>query len=362
MESEDLLPSLLDQTPYSLSRSTKNRHLVDGLNVLTRHHQENCSEYARILDGIWGGAQRYEHVHDIPYLPVSLFKKQKLMSVDEKDLRLTLTSSGTTGQTVSQIFVDAQTSTRQQKALAHSLGHVIGRKRLPMLVIDTDAVFKDPKKMSARGAGVLGIMRFGRNHAFALNPDLSPNVEAVEAFLRSIDGQPFVMFGFTYMVWLSLYEKFRGLDIDLSNGILIHSGGWKKLVEKSVEPEVFRSSLKNAFNLTKVYNFYGMVEQIGSIFLEGPGGHLYPPNFSDVIVRNPETWEPCEPGVDGIIQVVSLIPLSYPGHSLLTEDWGRIEVVDPGEDGWMGKGLRILGRIPKTELRGCSDVIGEQLS
>jgi hypothetical protein len=33
---------------------------------------------------------------------------------------------------------------------------------------------------------------------------------------------------------------------------------------------------------------------------------------------------------------------------------GVIEAVDTGH--WKGKGLRILGRVKKAELRGCSDV------
>jgi hypothetical protein len=67
-------------------------------------------------------------------------------------------------------------------------------------------------------------------------------------------------------------------------------------------------------------------------------------------------------GETGVIQVLSLLPGSYPGHSLLSEDMGVIEKVDPRQDGWMGKGLRIFGRVPKAELRGCSDVIGAQAS
>ena len=94
-----------------------------------------------------------------------------------------------------------------------------------------------------------------------------------------------------------------------------------------------------------------MVEQIGSIFLEGPGGLLYPPNFADVIVRDPETWEPAANGQPGVIQVLSLLPHSYPGHSLLTEDTGVIEAVDPGNGGWMGKGIGSGPRRPLGAAR-----------
>ena len=245
----------------------------------------------------------------------------------------------------------------QQKALASSLQHILGKRRLPMLVIDTDQVFKNPKMMSARGAGVLGIMRYGRNHCFALDESLEPAYEGVVKFLEELDGEQFFMFGFTYMVWMNFFEKFRGRKLDLSNGILVHSGGWKKMVERAVDNSVFRQGFSDEFGLTRIHNFYGMVEQIGSILLEGPGNLLYPPNFTDVIIRDPVTWSVAPMGDEGIVQLVSLLPRSYPGHSLLTEDIGVIEAIDPVGSDWRGKGLRIVGRVAKAELRGCSDVI-----
>lgn len=355
-----IIEDCLARTAYSIPAAEKEALLTGAFNELTVHHYAHCPSYARILDGYWGGLRPAPGLAELPYLPVSLFKMRRLLSVGEEDVRVTLTSSGTTGQAVSQILVDRESSIWQQKALANSLMHVLGPKRLPMLVIDTDAVFKDPRMMSARGAGVLGQMRFGRDHAFALDSALRPNVDAVRAFLDKHGDAPFFMFGFTFMVWANFYEPFRDLGLDLSNAVLIHSGGWKKMAEKAVDNPVFRAALKEAFGLTRVHNFYGMVEQIGSIFLEGTDGLLYPPNFADVIIRNPRTWEPAPVGEPGVVQVLSLLPRSYPGHSLLTEDIGVIEAVDGGRDGWMGKGVRILGRVAKAELRGCSDVIATE--
>ena len=64
---------------------------------------------------------------------------------------------------------------------------------------------------------------------------------------------------------------------------------------------------------------------------------------------------PCKIGEKGIIQVVSTIPESYPGHSLLTEDEGVIEGIDDCPCERKGKYFRIAGRIKDAELRGCSD-------
>lgn len=355
----DELSNALSMQPYSLDLEERNPLLLQGLNQLSALHYEHSTEYRRILDGYFGGQMKAASLAEIPYLPVSLFKTQQMRSVPETAVRTTLTSSGTTGQAVSRIFLDRETSVIQQKALANSLMHILGTKRLPMLVIDTDAVFRNPSMMSARGAGVLGLMKYGRNHTFALDENLEPRPDAVRDFLASLNGEPFFMFGFTFVTWLHFYEAFKDEGFDLSQGTLIHSGGWKKMIERAVGNEEYRASLSSAFGLEKVYNFYGLVEQIGSIYLEGPDGLLHPPNFADVIIRDPESWEPLENGKEGVIQLVSLLPHSYPGHSVLTEDLGVIMSEDCGIDGWNGKGLRIIGRVPKAELRGCSDVIAQ---
>ncbi|HWC55343.1 MAG TPA: acyl-protein synthetase [Sphingomicrobium sp.] len=352
------LAESLAAAPYSLNAGTRERLMLGGVNALTEMHYERCVPYQRIVHGYWGGKTSFETLEEVPYLPVSIFKTQLMQSVPDSDVKLTLTSSGTTGQAVSRIPLDAESSSIQQRALASSLRHVLGNERLPMLVIDTDQVFKDPKMMSARGAGVLGLMRYGRSHSFALRPTLEPDVEEIKRFLDHLEGRPFFMFGFTFLVWTSFYEKLRDEGLDLSAGVLIHSGGWKKMAERAVGNSVFRAALGDAFGLTRIHNFYGMVEQIGSIFLEGPEELLYPPNFADLIIRDPRTLEPLPNGSTGLVQLFSLLPHSYPGHSILTEDLGAIESVSTGTDGWAGKGLRIEGRLPRAEVRGCSDVIG----
>lgn len=53
--------------------------------------------------------------------------------------------------------------------------------------------------------------------------------------------------------------------------------------------------------------------------------------------------------------MVSCLPHSYPGNSLLTEDIGMIEGVDDCPCGRKGKYIKILGRMKNAEIRGCSD-------
>jgi hypothetical protein len=98
-----------------------------------------------------------------------------------------------------------------------------------------------------------------------------------------------------------------------------------------------------------------MVEQTGAIYVECEYGHLHASIFSDIITRRAVDLAPCEYGEKGIIEAVSLLPKSYPGHALLTEDEGVIFGEDDCPCGRLGKYFKIEGRIAKAELRGCSD-------
>ena len=159
------------------------------------------------------------------------------------------------------------------------------------------------------------------------------------------------------MVWQHFYKalKSAGEHLDLSNAILIHGGGWKKLAAKAVEPAVFRAALREVCGDMEIADYYGMVEQTGCIYLECEEGHLHASTYSDVIVRRSLDFSPASVGERGILEVVSLLPESYPGHALLTEDEGVVLGEDDCPCGRKGKYFKVLGRLKHAELRGCSD-------
>ena len=278
-----------------------------------------------------------------------------IKSIPDNQVFKILTSSGTTGQQVSKIYLDKETSKLQTLALSKIISHIIGNQRLPMLIIDSISIFSNKSSFSARGAGILGLSVFGKDHTYILNDHFLPDEELLGKFLEKYSGKPFLIFGFTFMVWLYFFNSNYKKKYDLSQAILIHSGGWKKLSEMAVDNDTFKKSLFDKFGLTKIYNFYGMVEQVGSVFLENNSGSLQCPNFADVIIRNPIDFSVQKQGKPGLIQVISTLPFSYPGFSLLTEDIGILTGEDDTITGWKGKHFKILGRAKKAELRGCSD-------
>lgn len=342
--------------PYHLARADKQQRLLAKLNGLTKWHAEKCPEYKAMLKKS-SKAVESTSIEDVPYLPVQLFKLMDLKSVPQEDVVKVLTSSGTTGQKVSKIYLDKETSVAQTKTLVEIMKPLLGGKRLPMIILDTKSVLRDRKSFSARGAGILGFSNFGRKHFYVLNDDMSLDVEGLKAYLKEYEGQRVLLFGFTFMIWQYVYKEAvaRGLQLDFGDCILIHGGGWKKLKDEAVDSLTFNRLLGEQLGIRAVHNYYGMVEQVGSIFVECSAGHLHAPSYADVIIRDPFTFDMLPHGKEGLIQVVSELPKSYPGHSLLTEDLGTIHGEDDCSCGWKGKYFSVAGRISKAELRGCSD-------
>ena len=163
------------------------------------------------------------------------------------------------------------------------------------------------------------------------------------------------------MIWQHFYKELLKNPncIDLRNAILIHGGGWKKLANEAVSPEEFRERLKSVCGLSDIHDYYGMVEQTGSIYMQCECGHLHASIFSDVIMRRMKDFSVCDIGEKGVIQVLSLIPESYPGHSILTEDEGVLLGEDDCPCGRKGRYFEVLGRIKNAEVRGCSDTYGQ---
>jgi hypothetical protein len=278
-----------------------------------------------------------------------------------------LSSSGTTAQQPSRIFVDKTTAFRQARALAAIVKEHIGGARRPFLVIDSPEAARGGDTLVARGAAIRGLENFGSPTTFALRSTSSGALEldrrAVEAFFEQVGNGPALLFGFSYIVWECFIEPLQraGACFQAAGTHLLHSGGWKKLQEKAVPKEEFSRAASALLGCPAggVLDFYGMVEQVGTVFIDCEAGHKHAPAFADVIIRRGSDLSPVSPGETGVIEVLSLLPTSYPGHAILTEDQGTILGVDDCVCGRRGRYFRFAKRIERAELRGCGDIFAQ---
>jgi len=135
----------------------------------------------------------------------------------------------------------------------------------------------------------------------------------------------------------------------------VHSGGWKKLEAARVDREAFDAALLAGLSgHSKVVDFYGLVEQVGIVYPLCAHGFRHVPVWADVVVRDPVSLAPL-PDEPGLLQLLNVLALGAPYHSVLTEDVGRL-VCGDCPCGRVGRRFELLGRLPRTETRGCANV------
>ena len=137
----EAINNILKLTPYSLGKDEKQIVLTTILKDLSEHHYNNSPRYRKMIDALGIELTSINHYSKLPYLPVRLFKMMDLLSVNKEEVTKTMTSSGTSGQAVSRIYLDRETAANQIKVLTKIVSSFIGNKRTPMLIIDTDSIF-----------------------------------------------------------------------------------------------------------------------------------------------------------------------------------------------------------------------------
>ena len=228
-----------------------------------------------------------------------------------------------------------------------------------MLVIDRSTILQDRENFSARSAAILGFSIFAKEITYALNEDMSLNIKAIEDFCSKYSNKSNIIFGFTYLIWKNFIKEMNIQDkLRLDNSIVIHGGGWKKLKKEKVSNQKFKELLFKKFNIKNVINYYGMVEQTGSIFFEQECGYFHTSKFSDIFIRD-KCFKNLGFNKKGMIQLLSVLPTSYPGHNILTEDTGVVFGEDDCKCGKKGKYFKVFDRLEKSEVRGCGDAINK---
>lgn len=368
MTTAEQVDNLIRGPQYAMRQADKDAVLLPLLRDLCCDMAARCPPYARFLKRSGSDPANWQIHADIPPLPVAMFKRFRLAGVPPEMIVRELRSSTTTGREPSRIFVDKTTAFRQARALVSTLKEHLGPQRRPMLVLDVPQSVAGGAGLAARGAAIRGLENFASETVFAMHgpstSEIEPDWDCISNFLAAHADTPLLLFGFTFLVWsqFAVEAERRGLRFAVPEAVLLHSGGWKKLSAEAVSKAEFnaRTAAILGCKAERILDFYGMVEQVGTVFVDCEAGHKHAPAFADVILRRPYTLAPVLPGETGIVEVLSVLPTSYPGQATITEDRGTLLGVDDCPCGRLGKYFRLEGRIEQAEVRGCSDVLAHR--
>jgi hypothetical protein len=364
-EIEQGIESLLIQPPYGADPPLRNSALLALLKKELAYACDRNRQFRNYVENWPIDFCTAERIADLPYLPVGVFKADPpLALVGTDDVKRTLTSSATTGQIPSRVVLDAATARRMVKGVLLIIRDFIGPARRPYLVIDTEENLAAHSELGARGAAIQSLSSFATETVCCLRPgkdgDSSLDVEKLLACAAKWKQSEVLVYGFTHVIWTQLVEPLhrQGISFDVPNVRVLHSGGWKRLEQQAVTRDVFTRGVASIFGCSpdRIIDYYGMVENVGVIYPDCDHGNKHVPAFADVIVRNPLTLAPVQRGERGLIQVCSVLPTSFPGFLLLTEDMAEVIDYEECPCGRQGTSFRFAGRAPKVEVRGCGNL------
>ncbi|MBM4000067.1 MAG: acyl-protein synthetase [Planctomycetes bacterium] len=355
-------PFLADTRPYALVPPRKKAHLLESLIQVQEFHAVRCGPYGRLLSEWRRRCPSPSEVSDLPYLPVTVFKDGVLRSASDDAMQLN--SSATTSDRSSMVFADRETRIRQTTSANAILRDFVGYERRPYLVFDVEATVRGGAAMSARGAAILGLAHLSSEIYFVMRQEgerIRIDRAALRRAIDAVSGRPFLAYGFTHVLY-SAHQELRE-DGPWSwtahpGSYVLHSGGWKRLQAIAVDKSRFNAIIGGVWGLAdrNVIDFYGVIEQAGIPYPDCEEGLKHPPYWADVVIRASDSLDPVDEGGMGLIQLMNCLPLGGPNHSVLTEDLGELVVRDGCRCGRRGVGFRFMGRAPRAEIRGCSDV------
>lgn len=365
------LQTLLKRPVYGLPREHRKKLFYDAMREVCSYHYANCLPYQKLCQKRKFSPEKAFELEDLPYLPTSLFKDTLLLSIPEEKVFREIQSSATTSGRPSKVGLDKDTNRRQSFCFNKTVLDRIGNKRFNFIVLDEPSTTGRSTKISARSSTIRSLLFCARDVQTCMKDEngvLNLDRDRLEELLNLASEAPqdVIIFGFTFVLYSYVIRPLleAGKQYDLRGAKVLQIGGWKKLESQKVSPEKLSADCHRCFGVSKsdVIDLYGFTEQGGMIYPTCEAGLRHTPAWGDVIVRDQVTLEPLPPGKEGLIQFITPIQTSYPGHSVLTDDIGYIVGVDDCKCSRKGTTFKIVGRAEHSEIRGCGDIMAEKFA
>lgn len=366
LATDSLLRLMAAPEPYTLD-AEKDATFREAMRDAVAHHRAASPFYRALCDHHAfdeGQLTRDDELARVPWIFVNTLKHHELLSVPHEDVKLTLTSSGTSGQK-SQIFFDEGSLARGLATVDACFGAngIVDRE----LEVNYLVFAHDPAQAATRGTSYTDnyLTSFTRKREvwYALRWDeaagdwgfdpAATNAK-LEAFAAS--GHPLRIIGFpAFLHRVIAHRRAQGrppLAFPAGSWVLT-GGGWKKNESEAIPKPAFRAEVAALLGIPEACqrDGYGLVEH-GVPYLECAEHRFHVSHFARAIVRDAETLAPLPDGQPGFLNLLTPYLLSMPAISLLTSD-----LAIRGGDCPCGRNtatIELLGRLGTRKNKGCA--------
>lgn len=313
---------------------------VDNFNDLAikifRYQHENNEVYRMFCDNLKINPKVIESYDEIPFMPISFFKTQKVISGNFKPAGY-FQSSGTTASTTSIHFY--QTLETYESSFIRGFEWVYGNiAKFCILALL-------PSYLGQKHSSLIYmIKRLIEKSECPESGFYLYNFDDLYQKLQVLDnqGQKVILFGVSFAL-LDLIEKY---NFTLNNTIIIETGGMKGRRREMVREEL-HEKLCAGFGVDKIHSEYGMTELFSQAWSKGYGVFACPPWMKILIrdINDPGTLlQNQKTGGINVIDLANMDSCSF----IATQDLGR--QLPEG-------GFEVLGRFDHSDVRGCNLLI-----
>lgn len=274
-----------------------------------------------------------KEINQIPFLPVEIFKSQKVLTGDDTH-QLIFTSSGSTGENVSKHFV-------KDVAFYEEIFTGIFKKFYGEIK-DYTVLALLPSYLERQGSSLVLMMEKliqQTHHAdsgFYLN-DFEKLYEALKRLKES--KQKTILFGVTF----ALLDFVSSFQLDFPELIVMETGGMKGRRKELVREEV-HENLCRGFGVKSIHSEYGMTEILSQAYSNGNGIFQTPPWMRVLIRDASDPLVQAGTGTSGGINIIDLANIDSCAF-IATQDLGKI---------YADNTFEVLGRFDFSDVRGCN--------
>lgn len=311
-----------------------NTQEFNALSVEIFHFQyENNSVYQKFVDFLETDIEGIKHYSQIPFLPIELFKKHKILA-DGFPAEVVFSSSGTTGQQNSLHFVAKMDL--YERSFSKGFGRAFGKTSDYIILSLLPSYLEQGNSSLVFMADKLMEMTGHPESNFYLHDykKLSFLLEKLKNENRKV-----ILLGVTYAL-LDLAEQYPVIFPDM---LLVETGGMKGRRQEMIREEL-HEKLKKSFGVKKIYSEYGMTELLSQAWSVGEGIFKTPPWMKILIRDMNDPFSLLPEDRSGGINVIDFANL-YSCSFIATSDLGKH---------FSKNTFSVIGRFDHSDVRGCN--------
>lgn len=304
---------------------------------LFRYQAVNNAVYRKYLQYLQVDPVAVTKIEDIPFLPISFFKTQQILTPQETRSATFFESSGTTGQQRSRHYV-------ADMHLYHQVSQTMFERTYGKLS-DFHIFALLPSYLEREHASLVAMVDyFIRQSQSEYSGFYLKNYQELIQNIRQAAGTGKVLLMGVSFALLDLAEQYQP---DLQGVIVMETGGMKGR-RKEITREELHAILSEKLNVDSIHSEYGMTELLSQAYARHSGIFKAPP-WMKVLIRDiNDPFSLDTRSRAGGINVIDLANI-YSCAFIETQDLGRTNKIE--------ETFEVLGRYDNSDIRGCNLMI-----